>query len=627
MKRGKNMYIRRRCISFVLVLTLLLSGNLGGVWEYHHPRAYAATKEEDIRLKGIDVSHHQGEIDWKAVKEDGIDFAIIRCGYGQDIPGQDDKYWKENADGCTKNNIPFGVYIYSYAKTPEKAVGEAKHVLRLIKGYTLQYPIYLDIEDASLSGLTASQHAANAKAFVETIEEAGYEAGIYSGYNWHTGYLTDPAFDQWDRWVARYNTYCGYNKDYNMWQYSSKGSVKGINGYVDMDYLIGTDVAAEVRKVSISANKVELKVGETYTLSGQVSPLNAFEKKVNWSSDKKAVATVNKDGKVTAVAKGTAKVTVSSVENPDIKASCTVNVLNVTETPKPDVTATPPVVSSGPAVTNVPEPSETPQLSASPEPSGTPQVSDSLEPSGTPQISATPKVTEKPQVSATPKVTEVPKVSATPKVTETPKVSATPKPTATPVVKPGKVGKLSYQAVSKNQIKLSWNGVKKADGYQIYSYNKTTKKDSLIASISAKENSYTVKKAEKKNLLPATQYTFKIAAYSLSGKTKCIGEKVAIKTITKPETVKITKVSRINYKKAKIAWKSLSEATGYVVYLAEKKNGPYKAVCTLEGKKKNTYSITKLKKGKVYYVRVCAYEKYNGKTWYGNFYKTEKIKK
>ena len=94
---------------------------------------------------GIDVSQHQGIIDWEKVKNH-IDFAIIRCGYGQDIPGQDDRMFKRNADECTRLNIPFGVYLYSYAKNETEALSEAKHVLRLIEGYQMAYPIYLDLE-------------------------------------------------------------------------------------------------------------------------------------------------------------------------------------------------------------------------------------------------------------------------------------------------------------------------------------------------------------------------------------------------------------------------------------------------------------------------------------------------
>ena len=105
------------CLILSAIIGIAGNGRIENI--QNNMTSYAAT-EEDIRLRGIDVSHHQGEIDWEAVKEDEIDFAIIRCGYGQDFASQDDKYWKANADGCTEYGIPFGTYLYSYATTLKK---------------------------------------------------------------------------------------------------------------------------------------------------------------------------------------------------------------------------------------------------------------------------------------------------------------------------------------------------------------------------------------------------------------------------------------------------------------------------------------------------------------------------
>lgn len=656
-----------------MCLSVMLATVGNGAIENMHSKtiSYAATTE-DIRLKGIDVSHHQGEIDWEAVKEDGIDFAIIRCGYGQDMVSQDDKYWKANADGCTEYEIPFGTYLYSYATTPEKAIGEAKHVLRLVKGYNLQYPIYLDIEDSSQRGLTAKQLAAIAKAFVDTIEEAGYEAGIYSGYNWFVGYLTEPDFDNWDRWVARYNSYCGYNKDYNMWQYSSKGTVNGIDGNVDMDYLIGTDVAAEVRDVSITETSKTVEKEETFQLSCSVAPLNAFDKRVKWSSDNTEIVTVTEDGTVTAVGAGCAKITVSSVEDPIITASClvVVNAPRSTDTPSP---------TTGPSITNNPNISEEPSVTENPdktieptkgtelttgsavtlspeitkEPILTEGPNETLNPgvetTSNPEITPTWEVTKKPEetvvpkntetvtsmipnVTATPIVTSMPNVTAVPEITTVPTASAIPKATATPTaasvskVKVGKSKSVTYQAVTKEQIKINWKKVSGAEGYRLYYYNATTKKDVLVAKLSSSKLSYTVSKIEKKALKPGTKYTFKLAAYKIVEKKRYDGEKVKVDTITKPDTVKIKKVTRIGNKKAKVQWKPVSAAKGYVIYMSTSKSGSYHAVATITKGNTKSYTIIGLKKGTTYYIRVCAYQKLGNKTWYGNYYQTKKVK-
>lgn len=97
--------------------------------------------------KGIDVSYHNGTIDWKRVKQSEVEYAIIRCGYGTNDKSQDDKKWEENVKGCTDNNIPYGVYLYSYADTVEKASSEADHAIRLLQGKKLKYPVYYDLEE------------------------------------------------------------------------------------------------------------------------------------------------------------------------------------------------------------------------------------------------------------------------------------------------------------------------------------------------------------------------------------------------------------------------------------------------------------------------------------------------
>lgn len=192
-----------------------------------------------VTARGIDVSHHQGTIDWELVAPQ-IDFAIIRCGFGDDLSDQDDTQWQANADACTRLGIPFGVYIYSYALSDEQALSEAQHVLRLISDYQPSLPIYLDLEDSSITTqCTNADILRHAQIFCQAIEAAGYTAGIYANYDWWTNQLTDTAYDQWERWIARYASTTGYSKNYSMWQYTSAGSVSGISGNVDMDYWYG----------------------------------------------------------------------------------------------------------------------------------------------------------------------------------------------------------------------------------------------------------------------------------------------------------------------------------------------------------------------------------------------------
>ena len=186
---------------------------------------------------GIDISEWNGVIDWDMAKKD-IDFAIIRCGYGRDFVEQDDSMWYINADACTKRDIPFGVYLYSYAFNEEMARSEAEHVLRLVKGYKLSYPIYYDIEDKIQKNMTPEELGAMAEAFCGVIQDAGYEVGVYASQSWWNDRLTDSAFDNptWYKWVACWLERCTYTGRYNMWQYTDSGSVSGITGRVDMNY-------------------------------------------------------------------------------------------------------------------------------------------------------------------------------------------------------------------------------------------------------------------------------------------------------------------------------------------------------------------------------------------------------
>lgn len=180
-------------------------------------------------MKLIDVSEHQGRIDWEKVKPQ-IDGAILRCGYGMDIEKQDDTYFKRNADECTRLGIPFGVYLYSYADNNEKAKSEAAHVLRLIKQYKLSFPVYYDLEEAG----TEKGAIERANIFGDIIEKAGYWCGVYANLNWWNNYLN--GLERFTKWVAQYNKTCDYKGAHlDIWQYSSKGKVDGIGCNVDMN--------------------------------------------------------------------------------------------------------------------------------------------------------------------------------------------------------------------------------------------------------------------------------------------------------------------------------------------------------------------------------------------------------
>ncbi len=190
--------------------------------------------------RGIDVSKYQGSIDWSAVAASGISFAIIRAGYRGSSTGAliEDPYFKTNIKGATAAGIKVGVYFFTQAITEAEAVEEASMVLSLVSGYKITYPIFIDTESATngrANGLSKSERTAIVSAFCKTIKNAGYTAGVYASKSWFNNQLSASSLSSYCIWVAQYNSSCTYSGKYNLWQYSSKGSVSGISGNVDMN--------------------------------------------------------------------------------------------------------------------------------------------------------------------------------------------------------------------------------------------------------------------------------------------------------------------------------------------------------------------------------------------------------
>ncbi|WP_051196651.1 glycoside hydrolase family 25 protein [Butyrivibrio sp. XBB1001] len=194
-------------------------------------------------VKGIDVSKHNGNIDWGAVGNSGINFAIIRCGYRGSSSGAlvIDPLYYQNIAGAQSNGINVGVYFFSQAVNEAEAVEEASMVLELISGYNLQMPVYLDVEASHGRGdqISGEQRTAVCHAFLTTIRNAGYTAGIYSNKKWfEEGRMNTASFTDYKIWLAQYVDIPTYTATrYDMWQYTSKGSVPGIAGNVDMNVI------------------------------------------------------------------------------------------------------------------------------------------------------------------------------------------------------------------------------------------------------------------------------------------------------------------------------------------------------------------------------------------------------
>lgn len=190
-----------------------------------------------MQKKGIDVSYHQGVIDWKKVKKAGIEFAILRIGYGM-YENQKDKQFEANYTNARANDIPVGVYVYSYANSISQAEKEAECVIKWLDGRHLDLPVYFDLEDSTQSKLSRTTLNEMCKAFCNKIEKAGYWGGIYTNKDWAVNKIDGAELGKrYTYWIAQYNDKCTYTGPYAMWQYSSSGKVDGIKGNVDMNYL------------------------------------------------------------------------------------------------------------------------------------------------------------------------------------------------------------------------------------------------------------------------------------------------------------------------------------------------------------------------------------------------------
>ena len=181
-------------------------------------------------MNGIDVSKHNGVIDWQKVK---TDFCIIRAGYGKSISQKDAKF-EQNYAGCKAQGIPVGAYWYSYALTPAEAEAEARVFLEAIAGKRFEFPVWFDIEEKSALNTGKQNVTAMCKAFCDVMEKAGYWCGIYASRAHIQNYISTDVQKRYSIWVAEWGAQLHYTGA-AMWQHSEKGKVAGITGYVDLD--------------------------------------------------------------------------------------------------------------------------------------------------------------------------------------------------------------------------------------------------------------------------------------------------------------------------------------------------------------------------------------------------------
>ena len=224
------------------VMERIRSSNIVG---YGHP-AYSEdvpVNHDDDYEYGVDVSKYQGSIDWKAVKDSGISFAVLRILQNGSSCREQDPTFESNLKCCIENGIDYSCYVYAYATTHEQARLEADLVINLLKERKMT--IWYDLEDKSIAPLGKDAIEGIALSFIGECKEAGFDVGIYCNKNWYDNYISDYLKKKFKFWIARYGKNTGYldekykptGRNVIAWQYTSKGIVDGIDGFVDRDVL------------------------------------------------------------------------------------------------------------------------------------------------------------------------------------------------------------------------------------------------------------------------------------------------------------------------------------------------------------------------------------------------------
>lgn len=201
-------------------------------------------------MKGIDISYWQQGVDYKKLKEQGIEFAIIRCGYGN---YSKDSMFEAHYKGCKEAGLKVGAYFYSYCKSLEDAKAEARNCLECIKGKEFDLPIFYDIEDKVTKPMGNVEITQAIRIFAEELNNKGYKVGVYANLDWFKNYIDLSRLEDIKVWLAQW----GVEKPtatfkYDYWQYTSKGKLDGINGNVDMNICYDNDF-----KNSITVDNVE----------------------------------------------------------------------------------------------------------------------------------------------------------------------------------------------------------------------------------------------------------------------------------------------------------------------------------------------------------------------------------
>ncbi len=190
----------------------------------------------EIFQKGIDVSRYQGQIDWRKVKADGQQYAIVRAVSSNKDGVYIDPLFRQNVQQAKAAGLRVGAYYYTYATNKQQAITELELLLQALEGLQLEYPVFVDMEDLSIAALGRQAATALARFALVVLDQKGWYSGLYTYTSYAQNNLDMEQLKDWPLFIADYRGFVGYEGKYEMWQFSSTGTVAGISTRVDLSY-------------------------------------------------------------------------------------------------------------------------------------------------------------------------------------------------------------------------------------------------------------------------------------------------------------------------------------------------------------------------------------------------------
>ena len=631
--------------------------------------------------KGIDVSKWNGTIDWKKVKADGIDYVIIRGGFGNATV---DPQFKSYIQGASDAGLKIGVYWFSYATSVTKAKEEAAKCLETIAPYRdkITYPVFYDFEYDSVDyakklGITITKDLSSKMAdeFLTTIKNAGYITGIYTNKDFGDKYFYEDMLFANNLWIAQYSSACTYNRPYMMWQYTDKGTINGIGtsskpAYFDMNYtyLKPTNNQASSNKIDLSSSSVSEISSKTYTgsaiepnftvtLNNKILKENedytvTYSNNISIGTAKILIKGIgNYVGEKTItfkiVAPTTSKINLSSASVSEIsskiytgsaiKPSFTVTLNNKTLKENEDYTVTySNNISVGTAKILIkgignyvgektitfkivaPTTSKINLSSASvSEISSKSYTGSAIKPSVTVKVNGKTLSLNKDY-----KVTYSNNISVgTAKILIKGTGNYTGEKTITFKIIPKKIAKVSLSKKTTNSLTLSWNKLNDVTGYKIYKYDPKSKNYEYLKTIKgASTTSFTDSK-----LTDATVYMYKVRGYkTVDGNAYNGFISNSFAESTKVKTVSNLSLKTRNATSLELSWDKVKNADGYRIYRLDTNTNTYKLVTTINNNATTSYKHSNLVSATNYYYKVKAFKYLNGSNSYSDYSSTLK---